>query len=90
MASSSQDVANEIAGELQAKPDLIIGNYSDGNLVASLLAHKLGVTQVCCQLNSFIWHLDFPRPNKRVIRIRFMVVSNTSDVWLSHQLVQYL
>jgi len=41
-----QDVANEIAGELQAKPDLIVGNYSDGNLVASLLAHKLGVTQV--------------------------------------------
>ena len=42
----NQDVANEIAGELHAKPDLIIGNYSDGNLVASLLAHKLGVTQV--------------------------------------------
>ncbi|MQL80204.1 hypothetical protein Taro_012658 [Colocasia esculenta] len=42
----AEDVANEVAGELQAKPDLIIGNYSDGNLVASLLAHKLGVTQV--------------------------------------------
>ncbi|KAK1287996.1 Sucrose synthase 3 [Acorus calamus] len=41
----TEDVATEIAGELQAKPDLIIGNYSDGNLVASLLAHKLGVTQ---------------------------------------------
>ncbi|KAF8401149.1 hypothetical protein HHK36_014453 [Tetracentron sinense] len=41
----TEDVANEIAGELQAKPDLVIGNYSDGNLVASLLAHKLGVTQ---------------------------------------------
>ncbi|XP_072952908.1 sucrose synthase 1 [Typha angustifolia] len=41
----TEDVANEIAGEMQAKPDLIIGNYSDGNLVASLLAHKLGVTQ---------------------------------------------
>ncbi|OVA13007.1 Sucrose synthase [Macleaya cordata] len=41
----TEDVANEIAGELQAKPDLIIGNYSDGNLVASLLAHRLGVTQ---------------------------------------------
>ncbi|KAF5188241.1 Sucrose synthase [Thalictrum thalictroides] len=41
----TEDVANEITGELQAKPDLIIGNYSDGNLVASLLAHKLGVTQ---------------------------------------------
>jgi sucrose synthase len=31
---------------LQGKPDLIIGNYSDGNIVASLLAHKLGVTEV--------------------------------------------
>jgi sucrose synthase len=30
---------------MEAKPDLIIGNYSDGNLVATLLAHKLGVTQ---------------------------------------------
>ncbi|KAH9619028.1 hypothetical protein KSS87_019211 [Heliosperma pusillum] len=40
-----QDVASEISGELQATPDLIIGNYSDGNIVASLLAHKLGVTQ---------------------------------------------
>ncbi|KAL9224634.1 hypothetical protein vseg_000652 [Gypsophila vaccaria] len=41
----TEDVASEISGELQAKPDLIIGNYSDGNIVASLLAHKLGVTQ---------------------------------------------
>ncbi|XP_008783137.2 sucrose synthase 1-like isoform X2 [Phoenix dactylifera] len=41
----AEDVAHELTGELQAKPDLIIGNYSDGNLVASLLAHKLGVTQ---------------------------------------------
>ncbi|KAF8393683.1 hypothetical protein HHK36_021930 [Tetracentron sinense] len=41
----TEDVANEIAGELKGKPDLIIGNYSDGNIVASLLAHKLGVTQ---------------------------------------------
>ncbi|KAL8160911.1 hypothetical protein V2J09_012400 [Rumex salicifolius] len=41
----TEDVASEIAAELQAKPDLVIGNYSDGNIVASLLAHKLGVTQ---------------------------------------------
>ncbi|KAK4757884.1 hypothetical protein SAY87_019185 [Trapa incisa] len=41
----TEDVASEIAGELQGKPDLIVGNYSDGNIVASLLAHKLGVTQ---------------------------------------------
>ncbi|KAK1549798.1 hypothetical protein Q3G72_008019 [Acer saccharum] len=41
----TEDVAVEIGKELQGKPDLIIGNYSDGNIVASLLAHKLGVTQ---------------------------------------------
>ncbi|KAE9608447.1 Sucrose synthase [Lupinus albus] len=41
----TKDVALELAKELQGKPDLIIGNYSDGNIVASLLAHKLGVTQ---------------------------------------------
>ncbi|KAA8523368.1 hypothetical protein F0562_009791 [Nyssa sinensis] len=45
METFTEDVAKEITGELQAKPDLIIGNYSEGNLVASLLAHKLGVTQ---------------------------------------------
>ena len=27
------------------RPDFVIGNYSDGNLVASILAHRLGVTQ---------------------------------------------
>ncbi|KAI8012185.1 Sucrose synthase 2 [Camellia lanceoleosa] len=41
----SEDAANEIAAELQGVPDLIIGNYSDGNLVATLLSNKLGVTQ---------------------------------------------
>jgi sucrose synthase len=41
----TEDAAREITAELQGIPDLIIGNYSDGNLVASLLAHKLGVTQ---------------------------------------------
>ncbi|KAL5561413.1 hypothetical protein UlMin_031160 [Ulmus minor] len=41
----AEDAASEIAAELQALPDFIIGNYSDGNLVASLLAYKMGVTQ---------------------------------------------
>lgn len=41
----AEDAANEISAELQGAPDLIIGNYSDGNLVASLLAYKMGVTQ---------------------------------------------
>ncbi|KAK8503201.1 hypothetical protein V6N12_067587 [Hibiscus sabdariffa] len=41
----TEDVAAEITKEFQGKPDLIIGNYSDGNIVASLLAHKFDVTQ---------------------------------------------
>uniref|UniRef100_A0A1D1Z3C2 Sucrose synthase n=1 Tax=Anthurium amnicola TaxID=1678845 RepID=A0A1D1Z3C2_9ARAE len=41
----AEDAASEIAAELQGIPDLIIGNYSDGNLVATLLAYKLGITQ---------------------------------------------
>ncbi|NQS71715.1 MAG: sucrose synthase [Desulfobulbaceae bacterium] len=38
-------VEREALAELGGRPDLIIGNYSDGNLVASLLSRKLGVTQ---------------------------------------------
>jgi len=34
-----------LKAELGGKPDLIIGNYSDGNLVASLLSRRMGVTQ---------------------------------------------
>lgn len=41
----SLETEREIAAELGARPDLIIGNYSDGNIVATLLARRLGVTQ---------------------------------------------
>ncbi len=34
-----------ILQHLGKRPDLIIGNYSDGNLVATLLSNSLGVTQ---------------------------------------------
>jgi sucrose synthase len=34
-----------LMAELGVKPDFIIGNYSDGNLVASILAGRMGVTQ---------------------------------------------
>ena len=34
-----------LKAELGGKPDFIIGNYSDGNLVASLLSRRMGVTQ---------------------------------------------
>lgn len=39
------DSERELLAEFQGKPDLIIGNYSDGNLVAFLLARRLKVTQ---------------------------------------------
>jgi sucrose synthase len=39
------DVEHEIVSELGGRPDFLIGNYSDGNLVASLIGHRLGVTQ---------------------------------------------
>ncbi|KAI5572417.1 hypothetical protein BDE02_10G011900 [Populus trichocarpa] len=41
----AEDASNETAAELQGVPDLIIGNYSVGNLVSSLLSYKLGSTQ---------------------------------------------
>lgn len=39
------DVEQAAQAEFGGRPDLIVGNYSDGNLVASLLAQRLGVTQ---------------------------------------------
>jgi sucrose synthase len=39
------DAEKELYKEFQGKPDLIIGNYTDGNLVAFLLARRLDVTQ---------------------------------------------
>jgi sucrose synthase len=41
----ADDAAAELCGEFQGRPDLIIGNYSDGNLVATLLSDKLDVIQ---------------------------------------------
>jgi sucrose synthase len=41
----ARDAKQAILAELGARPDLIIGNYSDGNFVASIMAADLGVTQ---------------------------------------------
>jgi len=41
----SLDAERELLAELQGRPDLIVGNYSDGNLVAFLLARRLKITQ---------------------------------------------
>jgi sucrose synthase len=39
------EVEREVVAEFGGRPDLIVGNYSDGNLVATLLGRRLGVTQ---------------------------------------------
>ena len=41
----ASEVEIEVLAELGGRPDLIVGNYSDGNLVATLLAQSLKVTQ---------------------------------------------
>jgi sucrose synthase len=42
----AMDVAKEMQQELgNTRPDFIIGNYSDGNMVATLLSHNMGITQ---------------------------------------------
>ncbi len=45
LESYAAEAEREILAELGGRPDLIVGNYSDGNLVASLMSKRLGVTQ---------------------------------------------
>ncbi|XP_022846824.1 sucrose synthase 7-like [Olea europaea var. sylvestris] len=40
----TQDATAKIIEVMEGKPDLIIGNYTDGNLVAALMASKLDTT----------------------------------------------
>ncbi len=41
----AEDCENELLAKLSGRPDLIVGNYSDGNLVATLLSDRLKVIQ---------------------------------------------
>ncbi|MGD2138422.1 MAG: sucrose synthase, partial [Gammaproteobacteria bacterium] len=41
----SFEAEREVLAELGDRPDLIIGNYTDGNLVAALMSQRLKVTQ---------------------------------------------
>lgn len=41
----AMDVKRDLLAEFNGRPDLIIGNYSDGNLVASRLSREFKVTQ---------------------------------------------
>lgn len=41
----AEEASHALLAEFQGRPDLIIGNYSDGNLVATRLSDKLDVVQ---------------------------------------------
>lgn len=43
----AEDSYTALKAEFNDRPDLIIGNYSDGNLVSYLLSQKFNVTQCC-------------------------------------------
>ncbi len=45
LESFAAEAERELLAELHGRPDLIVGNYSDGNLVASLMSASLGITQ---------------------------------------------
>ncbi len=45
LESFAYEAEREVLAEFGGRPDLIVGNYSDGNLVATLLAQRLQVTQ---------------------------------------------
>jgi sucrose synthase len=45
LESFALDAETELLAQFRGKPNLIIGNYSDGNLVAFLLSRRLKVTQ---------------------------------------------
>ncbi|QDU35791.1 Mannosylfructose-phosphate synthase [Maioricimonas rarisocia] len=44
----AEDARNLVVTELLGRPDLIVGHYSDGNLVAHRLAEDLDVTHCAC------------------------------------------
>lgn len=44
----AEDSYKELLAEFGERPDFVIGNYSDGNMVAFILSNKFGITQ--CQI----------------------------------------
>lgn len=57
------EAERELLAELGSRPDFIIGNYSDGNLVASIMAHRLDVTQ--CNIAHALEKTKYPGSDLR-------------------------
>jgi len=82
------DTERELLAELGGRPDLVIGNYSDGNLVATLLAQRLGVTQ--CNIahalektkylySDLYWRENEPQYHFSVQFTADLIAMNTAD-----------
>lgn len=59
----AREAERELLAELGGRPDFIVGNYSDGNLVASLMAESLGVTQ--CTIAHALEKTKYPNSDIR-------------------------
>ncbi len=59
----AERAAAELPQELGGEPDLIIGNYSDGNLVATLLAGRFGST--LCTIAHALEKTKYPQADLR-------------------------
>eukprot|EP00898_Chlorokybus_atmophyticus_P006812 jgi/Chlat1/7131/Chrsp57S06805 len=55
----AQDAYPVLKEQISEDPDFVIGNYSDGNLVASMLARRLGVTQ--CNIAHALEVVKYPQ-----------------------------
>jgi len=59
----SFETERELSAELGCRPDLVIGNYSDGNIVATMIARRLGVTQ--CNIAHALEKTKYPQADLR-------------------------
>ncbi len=82
------DAAREIQGELRGRPDLIIGNYSDGNLVAALMSKKMRVTQCniahALEKSKYLFSAQYWKANESQYRFSSqftadLIAMNTAD-----------
>ena len=82
------EAEKELKAELGGQPDLIVGNYSDGNLVATLLAQRLGVTQFAIAhalekskylFSDLYWHHNEDRYHFSCQFTADLVAMNTAD-----------
>lgn len=71
------DVHEEMQAELSCRPDLIIGNYSDVNLVAYLLSQKLGITQ--CNIAHALEKPNISFPPSTGVRWRTSIIFPVSS-----------